>query len=242
MLQLLAAAAFALLAMIVRGLTGFGAALVMTPLLLLVFDPKLAIVSAAIVQAVIGLTLLYQVRRQVSRDHLKLLLPPSLIGIIAGAVVLVQFDSTLLKRGLGIVVMLFALRQIFALRGAQAERTRWPRPWGYLAAVISGMLGALFGTSGPPIVIFLENQIDSGVVLRATLIAYFAAVDTVRVGGYVIGNLITTQALQTAAVMLPAAFVGSWLGTRLHVGMNERVFRLVISGLLFATGALLAVG
>src|SRR5512143_3376377 len=154
MLQLSAAAAIVLLAMIVRGLTGFGAALIMTPLLLLVFDAKLAIVSAAMVQATIGVTLFYQVRGKVGYDYLKLLVPFSLLGIAAGSAMLIQFDSTLLKRGLGVVVMLFAVRTLWIMRRAEAPRTRWPRPWGYAAAAISGVLGALFGTSGPPVVIF----------------------------------------------------------------------------------------
>lgn len=239
-LALLAAAAIALVAMFVRGLTGFGDALIMTPLLLLVFDAKLTIVAAGIVQAVVGVRQLAQVRGLAGADYLRLLLPAGLLSVVAGSVFIVQFDSSLLRRGLGLVIVLFALRTLWTMWAGPGTRTRWPRPLGHLAAVISGILGALFGTSGPPIVVFLENQIDSGAVLRATLIAYFAIIDVVRLGGYALGSLVTPQALLTGGVMLPAALAGAWTGTRLHMRLNERVFRVVVASLLLLAGVLLA--
>ena len=47
MLPFVLAAAIACLAFFVRGFSGFGSALVMTPLLALVFDPHLAVTSTA---------------------------------------------------------------------------------------------------------------------------------------------------------------------------------------------------
>ncbi len=240
-LSLIAAAAIALLAMTVRGLTGFGSALIMMPLLLMILAPRLALVSDAIVEVVIGVSLLYQVRRFTRLDYLKLMLPLSLLGVVAGSAALLQFEGDLVKRSLGVVVMLFALRQILALRGPAASRTRWPRAWGYAAGLTSGVLGALFGTSGPPVVIFLENQIDSGAMLRGTLIAFFAALDTLRLGSYGLGGLLTPEALLTGAVMLPTAFVGTWIGTHAHLRVNERVFRVLVGGLLLLAGLLLVI-
>lgn len=236
-----AAALIALAAMIVRGLTGFGAALVMTPLLLLVFDAKTAIVSAALVQVVIGVALLYQVRARLDAAYLRLLAPWSVAGIAAGALLFVWVDPLLLKRLLGAVVVLFAARSLGALRGGGRMRTLWNPRWGYGAGLISGALGALLGTSGPPVVIFLENQLAHGATLRATLIAYFVIVDCVRTGGYLLGGQVSPDKMWIAAAMLPSAFLGSYVGTHLHLRMNERAFRASVGVLLMLTGLLLIV-
>jgi len=66
-------------------------------------------------------------------------------------------------------------------------------------------------------------------------------VDGVRVAGYVAGGLLTPQILLAAAVMLPTAYVGSWIGTHLHLRMNERAFRASVGVLLLLTGWLLVV-
>ncbi|MBI5876631.1 MAG: sulfite exporter TauE/SafE family protein [Chloroflexi bacterium] len=238
---LMLAAAIALVAMIVRGMTGFGSALIAMPLLLLVLEPRLALVADTVIEAALGVALIYQVRRSARTDFLVLLLPLSLLGVIAGSAALLQFDSALLKRSMGAVVSLFALRQLLGLRGSAPARSRWPRSWGHVAGLASGVLGALFGTAGPPVVIFLENQIDSGAVLRGTLIAFFAVLDSARLGSYALNGIISPDALMTGVLMLPTAFAGNWIGTHMHLRMNEKLFRAVVGGLLLLAGLLLVI-
>ena len=239
---LAAAALIALLAMTVRAVTGFGSALVMTPLLVLFFDTRTAVVASAIIQVVTGFGIAYPARRDADRGYLKRMLPFAFAGIVAGTVVLVNLDSALLQRALGAVVVLFALRPAWdSLRPQAAAPARWPLWLGYLAGALSGLLGTLFGTSGPPVVIFLGNQISGKAALRATLLVYFLCLDSIRTAGYVVSSLVTPQVLGLALVMLPAALLGGWLGTRLHLSLGERAFRLSVSALLLATGALLLV-
>ena len=74
MLPLLAAALIALLAMLVRGVTGFGAALVMSPLLLLFFDVHTAVVASAAVQIVTGFGIAWHARLAIDRAKPSILL------------------------------------------------------------------------------------------------------------------------------------------------------------------------
>src|SRR5436190_653923 len=133
MLPLLAAALIALLAMLVRGVTGFGAALVMSPLLLLFFDVHTAVVASAAVQIVTGFGIAWHARPAIDGAYLKVLLPAGIIGIIAGTLVLVTVDSNLLKRLLGVVTVLFALRSVRGLVSETAVPAKWPRWTGYIA-------------------------------------------------------------------------------------------------------------
>jgi uncharacterized membrane protein YfcA len=242
MVALLAAAFISLLALLMRGLTGFGAALVMTPLLLFLFETKTAVVASAMVQLVTGLSIAYQARHAFDRAYLKLTLPACLLGIAAGSFILVSFEGALLKRLLGVVTILFAIRSLWRAQTHNAVRVVWSNWIGYLAGGLSGLLGTLFGIGGPPIVVFLENQIDSKVALRATLIIYFLVLDSVRMVGYWGAWLITEQVWALSLVMLPSALLGAYLGTRLHLNINERVFRQLVGILLCVTGTLLAVG
>jgi uncharacterized protein len=239
MLPLLAAALIALLAMLVRGVTGFGSALVMSPLLLLFFDVHTAVVASAAVQIVTGFGIAWYARRAIDRAYLKVLLPAGIIGIIVGTLVLVTVDSNLLKRLLGVVTMLFALRSVWGLVSESSVPQKWPRWTGYIAGGLSGFLGSIFGTTGPPIVIFLDNQAIAKAAMRATMLSYFLAVDSTRMTSYILSGLLTQNVIVLGLVMIPTAIVGGWLGTRLHLHISERAFRWGVAGLLFVTGTLL---
>lgn len=241
MLPYVFAAAVALMAMIVRGMTGFGSSLIMIPLVLMVMEPRVTIPAVAVVESVIGITMLRRAWPHAQRRYVAQLLPLSLLGVLAGSAALAQFDSLLLKRSLGVVIMLFALRQVLALRGPGARAARWPGWLGYVASLASGVLGALFGTAGPPVIIFLENQIDSSAALRGTLIIFFFVFDVVRLGGYAFSGLLPADPLLLGAAMLPTALAGNWIGTHLHLRMNERLFRAIVGAMLMLAGLLLVV-
>jgi uncharacterized protein len=240
-LPLLAAALIALLAMLVRGVTGFGAALIMSPLLLLIFYVHMWVVASAAIQIVTGFGIAWHSRHAIDRAYLLELLPGGIIGIIAGTLVLVSADSNALKRLLGVVTILFAVRSVRALGASGVMPDRWPRWTGFLAGALSGFLGSSFGTTGPPIVIYLDNQALAKSAMRATMLSYFFAVDSTRMAGYILSGLLTRDVVVLGLVMLPTAIVGGWLGTRVHLHISERTFRLGVAGLLFVTGALLVV-
>jgi hypothetical protein len=242
--EYLLAACIALFAYVVRGFTGFGTALIMTPLLLLVFDLSTVVVASAVVSIVNGVWSVAQSHGSVDRGALVRLLITALPGIALGAWLLVRVDSSLLKRIFGVLVVLFALRLLLALRPSAhlRERVRW-RAWvGYLAGGVSGVAGGLFGTAGPPALVYLENQSNTRFVLRATFFAYALVLDGARFVSYSAAGLVVERSLLLTAAMLPASLLGTVVGMRLHARSSEGEFRLVMAVLLLSTGLLLVVG
>jgi uncharacterized membrane protein YfcA len=238
----LLATLIALAALFVRGFSGFGASLVMMPTLMVFLDVKTAVVAAAITQVPVGFHIAYQARSEIDRPSLILLLPPSVVGIVVGSLALIKMDSDLLKRIFGAITILFALRIIWSLRYPATANRKWPSGVGILAGALGGVLGGAFGTSGPPVIVFLEQQILSKDMLRATLLAYFLVIDGLRLISYAFSGLFTWQAITISLAMIPAALVGAHLGTRLNTHVDEHTFRVAVGALLFATGGLLMVG
>lgn len=238
----LLAAITALVALFVRGFSGFGAALVMMPILLLFLDVKTAVVAVALTQVPVGFFVAYHSRSAIDRSSLTRLLPPSLLGIMVGLFALVTVDSDLLKRVFGVITVFFAIRIMLALSHKDTGQRKWPAKVGFLAGALGGVFGGIFGTSGPPVVVYLEQQIPSKEILRATLLAYFLAVDGLRLVSYALSGLVTRQAVGTGMVMIPAALIGAYWGTRLNARVDERTFRVAVGTLLFVAGVLLVVG
>ena len=83
------------------------------------------------------------------------------------------------------------------------------------------MLGGLFGTGGPPAIIFLKSYgLDKG-AFRATLLWYFLVMSFIRGGLYIHAGLLNVSILWAALWLLPASGVGTALGMWVHRRMRN---------------------
>lgn len=233
------AAAIAFAAFFVRGFSGFGSALVLTPLVALIFDPRLAVAASAVLGASIGAGIAFQARRQIDWSALRRPLTAALPCIVIGATLLARVDEKQLRKGLGIVIIIFGLRLLVPLVRRMAPHRRWSPRIGYVVGGISGLIGGAFGTGGPPIVVYLENQIDERARLRASILGILLIFDFTRIGSYTYTGILDRDAMIASLTMLPAAFIGAQVGARLHVRVSERVFRSTLGAVLVGSGLLL---
>src|SRR5215204_1733991 len=74
----------ALLAGVVTGMTGFGLALISTPILLFVYEPKTVVVLTAIFSIVINTAVVWDSWHEARRRLALALLIPSVFGVVAG--------------------------------------------------------------------------------------------------------------------------------------------------------------
>ena len=108
-------------------------------------------------------------------------------------------------------------------------------------ARVAARLG-LFGSGGPIYVIYLSSRIHDKTALRATASAIVTISVTLRVGVFgVAGLLLNAPLLAAAALLLPAMFVGYYLGNRLHFALSRAGVMKLIAVLLTANGAWLVV-
>ena len=90
--------------------------------------------------------------------------------------------------------------------------------------------------SGPPIVLFFNNQNIEKTTFRANLIAYFFSLYLATIPAYLFENLITTDLLGSSAIMVPIMFLGATLGIRLSRKVDELVFKKTALLLVLVTG------
>ncbi|OGG51165.1 MAG: hypothetical protein A3F84_19315 [Candidatus Handelsmanbacteria bacterium RIFCSPLOWO2_12_FULL_64_10] len=229
-------------AFLLRGLTGFGTALVMAPLLTLFLDLKRTAVITAVLSVLNGVGLAYALRRDVVRRTFFLTSASALAGLSLGTYLLVTQPGALLKRGVGILTVLFSVGLFRRGRKDAGPPRLWPESAGVIAGLLGGVLGGLFGTSGPPMIVYLSRRGVGIAAFRATLIAFFCVVDFTRFFGYAASGLLTRQVLFACALLLPVSFLGAYVGTKIYTRVNERAVRIVVAVSLAVTGAVLALG
>ena len=228
----------ALLGYTVLGLTGFGSALVIVPLLAWQWP----------LPEVVALTLLLNVPasalhsglnwRRVQWSELLRLLPGLVLGTGVGLWLTQHMPARWPLLLLGTYVALVGLN---ALRRPVVSRAPAAASWAYGVGAAVGLVEMLFGTAGPVVVAWLSRRVPDVHNMRAsTPMIITVAASTVLVGMAVEGRLSNPMLWSRWSVLIVMALLGVALGHRLASRVPVVRLRQIICSLLVVSGALLA--
>lgn len=214
-------AAAAVLAALVRGFTGFGAAMVFVPVASAIYEPKVAVVVLFIVDGIVTFPLVFKAIHQCRWPDVVCLAVGATLTIPLGVYVLLITDAALLR-------WLISL-SILGLVAVMASGWRYKKHPPPLACVgvgsVSGFAGGVANLYGPPIVLFwLGGQLNVATV-RANIIVFFAVTAVVSGATYWWNGLFSARTLTLSIGLMPFYAAAVWLGARSFRRISERVFR-----------------
>lgn len=231
---LLVALIAALLAGIVTGLTGFGLALISTPILLFVYEPRTVVVLTTIFSIFITAAVVWDSWREARRRLSLALLVPALFGVVVGALVLGVVDPDYVRLVVGAVVLFSAVLLVRDVRLPGAN-TRWGT---IVAGSASGVLSTSTGLAAPPIVLLLASRNLPKHEFRGTSALYFLPMSVAGLTVLALRGLVEPPEVPLGLALVPAAILGKVLGTTLLKHVSERAFRAITLGLVILTGTL----
>lgn len=231
MIVLLALGAAALLAYGLKGLTGFGPALLLVPLLTLTTDVATALLVSALLDLLVGGVMMMRLSMPHDRRALLRLGCAIALGAVVGAALVGVLAADVVLGSMAAAVLVAGVRLLRAPGGTR----RGPR-WEVAYATAAGVSGGLIGISGP---LLLAGVADRPVgESRRLLVALFFAENAVRIPVYLLmGTASMGAALGPLLVILPCAAVGVAIGMALMV--RDAVVRRVEGVLLLLVGAAL---
>ena len=230
--------AIAVAAGAVRGITGFGGALVMTPPLALLFGPTVAVPVALLLESVVAAPMLVHTRREMRLAVVGPILATACVTVPLGAYVLGAADPQWLRRGIAGIVIVFSL---LLLRGWRYHgRQRLPASIG--VGALSGVMGGATSLAGPPVILYLLSGPDPIATTRANLTLFVAVISLAALVALWTTGILGWPATLTGLVLAPAYFGGLVAGTRAFSRFNDIRFRQFTLLLMIAvsTGILLA--
>lgn len=227
-----------LLGYTVLGLTGFGSALVIVPLLAWNWP----------LPEVVALTLLMDVPasafhsglnwRQVQWRELRRLLPGLALGTLIGLWLMQYLQSRWPLLVLGLYVAAVGWN---ALRPRAAAIGQAAPVWAYPVGVAIGLVEMLFGTAGPLVVAWLSRRVeDAGQMRASTPMIITVAASTVLAGMAWEQRLSSAVLWQRWTVLIGLALLGVWLGHRVAHHVPVARLRQIICSLLVVSGLMLA--
>lgn len=221
-----------LFAGVIRGLTGFGAALVIAPGLTLFMSSELAVPTNMVAICATNLPLVVGARREADYHSAGWFFAGSAIALPFGVWLLATLPRETLEWAIGLSVIVAAL----LLARPKFRLTNVTRPFKVGAGMIAGLMNGSVGMGGPPVILTLLASGVPPVTSRATLIVYFTAMNAVSVAIMAIGGLIDTRILIWAAIIVPPLALGQRGGEILFRRGWSNHFRPIAIGLLVATG------
>jgi uncharacterized protein len=220
----------------IRGITGFGSALISVPLLALSQPLQFTVPLVLALDFTASLVLGGANTKKANWGEIKILLPFGMIGACIGAYALLTLPTTPVLLTLGTFTMFFGFSNIFGLQPVGQLSRAWAVP----AGITGGAAGALFGAGSPPYIMYLTRRLlDKGAV-RATFSWLIAIDGGFRLALFLVAGLLFDRKLQIAYLLglVPMA-IGLYTGNKVHLDMTSEGMLKVVGALLVLSGAML---
>jgi uncharacterized protein len=233
----------------VHGIVGFGTGQITMAVLPFFREPGPASIIVSIIVFVTNVRVFWNSREDfVLKDWL---IP--VIGLAVGLPIGIWLFSSLeqdqMSMVIGIVmliatILIFLTRQIESLRKKIRESGYQPGPIsGILAGFLSGIMGGAVSIPGPPMIIYgaflVETEYWTPKQMKAIFTAFFATNLLYRLGVLLFTGDVTAELTLEALIILPAVFLGTWLGLLLFDRMPREAFRWFVLIFLFVLSLLL---
>ncbi len=216
----------------IQGVTGFGKALVATPILSL-FIPTNEVIVIMILSGILSTTfLLIKTIKYSNFKQIWVMIVMGIIGILTGVKLLSIAPVTELKIGMGIMVVLSAI-----MLGSGLKLKIKENHFSYsIAGITSGFFTGLLSMGGPPVVFFLQNQQHEKHEFRGNLTLFFAFTGIFAIASLFINQMVTPDLMTKALYFIPASLVGVLLGDYLSHKVDEKLFKKIVLFILLISG------
>jgi hypothetical protein len=233
--QLAVALAAALAAAFVRGLAGFGMAILLVPVLGLAIPPSEAVVTANWLGIFIGLVGLRAILGASERSAF-------VIGGLAMAatplgVWLLSITDPALARLLIALVALVAFALVLLPKRPDGHRPSGIETGG--TGIACGVLTGFAGMPGVPVVPFYLRRQLAPQLARASMMTIFLATSVAGVSSAMALQVATWRELLLAGLLFPAVLAGNWLGNMAFGKVSDAAWRTFV-GLVLGLSALAA--
>jgi len=163
------------------------------------------------------------------------LLMGALPGILLGTLVIGRISDYGLKKGIGIITMVFIIL-LFVRQKWLPHRRYVPRIWhSIIIGLIAGFTSTLAHAAGPIIAIFLLSQDLDKQTFVATSAIYFTIGNLLKVPPYIVSGVLTMEVFRKALCFMPVIPLGVILGRWANKRIPQKTFNYLVYVILTAT-------
>ena len=217
---------------LIQSVTGFGSGIFMMVFFPMLFPILQSSALSSSISFMLTCALTWHYRKIIDW---KLTLLPGIvyIGMSSAAIILAPYLPTaILKKVFGVVMILLS---IYFLTISGKLKIKANMVSATICAMISGVMGGLFGIGGPPMVIYFLAALDDKEKYLATIQFFFFVTGTYNVIFRIIKGIYTVDLIPYTIIGIVAITIGKKIGLRIVDKINaETMKKLVYAFLGFA--------
>ncbi|PWD97909.1 sulfite exporter TauE/SafE family protein [Marinilabilia rubra] len=226
-----------LMASLLKGMTGFGFALISIPFLSMMYSVKVLVPAMAMFNLITSIILLLKIREKVSWYYFIPMFAASLGGIPLGIYMLDYLDEKVLRIIIGAILIMVSVKMLIGIPLAKKFRNKPIIFAGFLSGVLSGSVSL----GGPPLVIAMNRKNYSKELFRG-IFAWFSTFSSFfALAAFYVRGLIPAGSMNLALYYSPLLLIGSSLGNRWASLINAEKFKRVVIIVNVFTGVLTVV-
>lgn len=224
-----------LLSGISKGGFGGGLGVASVPLMALVMSPIQAASVLLPILCLMDLLSLWAYRGKWIWHELIILVPASLVGIVAGTLMFGLLSPAIIKIVIGSVALLFTLHYWLtkSTQGQSHHQRSLPPSVGIASGSVAGFTSFVAHSGGPPVNMYLLRRPLDRTGFVATTVVFFAVVNYVKLLPYAWLGQLQLDNLKLSLVLAPLAPIGVVLGVYMHKNLSEKFFFRFMYVLLF---------
>ena len=204
-----------------QSLSGFGFALIAMPILVQLAGIQVAAPLVAALALTLNIINGIRWRADFDFSEIKRLGVWMALGVPVGIWGIFALDKTLVRAGLGVLLVTYALFALFKPEKLPTISRHWANPAGFFA----GMLGGAYNTAGPPLILYGSLRNWSNQRFRAVLQSLFAFSASIVVTTHILTGHYTQNVLRLALVSLPGLLVAVLLGALMDRHIHPKHLR-----------------
>lgn len=218
----------------IQSITGFGFAVVGTPLLLFFMEPKQVVSLMVFGALILNLMVIYKTRGKSDPKVIWPMFIASLLGIVPGVYILKVVDASNLKLCIGVLILLVS----FFMASNYVMTIKREKLATVLVGIVSGFMGGSTSLSGPPVALFLINQQQDKEAFRANLVRYFCLGNIATLLVMYFMETMELGVLRQGLYAIPGVLLGVWVGEKAFAKVSPTLFKWITLGVIFFCGTI----
>lgn len=200
-----------------------GGGMMAVPLMSLFVSPQIAAAIMLPLLIFIDVVNVWRYRGSFSSEHLVILLPGAMLGIVVGMFTWQYLNVATLRLGIGCLALFFVARHFLQL-ARKRPNGKLGKIAGFCLGSVSGLTSFVAHAGGPPVDAYVLSQKLDKTKIVATNVYFFFVVNLVKTVPYFFLGQFSAVNLKTSLVLAPLVPVGVLVGYFLHGKISQAAF------------------
>jgi uncharacterized protein len=211
----------AALAGLVRGFSGFGAAMVFIPLAGVVVRPEVAVPLLFIADNLATLHITLPSFRRCCWPEILPLMVGATLTLPLGVALLVSVDPVAMRWAISLTILL----SVAVLASGWRLQQALPLPGTAAVGGLAGLAGGAAALYGPPLILFWLGGRSGAAQVRDNIYAIFGLLSVIAGVTQWLNGLLTLDVLREAMILLPVYILATLVGARLFHRASDGLYR-----------------